>query len=237
MNSAKSKKRKITDYFPMMSAKVSRTKSFLLKFKGTQTEGTQTEGVYEIEPLSKKKEGLKFLVYRFYNYESKKFSYSYEMCSIADEPVLSKPGIKVTGVEYFDLYSLCSLALNHLKKIQRNTTYFERHDCYELDTEEPISPAENSIKIDQVTQYGEDVILDNDFWEGMKFMAMRILEHESGRLSVEIDDNFDFSFPKSFVANVISTVVSVIVMILSGHASFIPMIPKSTSMTVALVSA
>ena len=69
MDPAKSKQRKITDYFPRLPDKVSRTRSFLLKFKNTLTEGTQTEGVYEIEPLSKEKEGLKFLVYRFYNYE------------------------------------------------------------------------------------------------------------------------------------------------------------------------
>ena len=185
MNSAKSKQRKITDYFSRLPDKVSRTRSYLIKFKGTQTEGTQTEGDYEIEPLSKKKEGLKFLVYRFYNYESKKFSYSYTMCSIADEPVLSDA--EETGSEDFDLYSLCSLALNHLRKIQRNTTYFEPHDCYEFDSLEPSSPLENSTKIDQVTQYGDDIMLDHDFWEGMEFMATKILEHEAARLNVKID--------------------------------------------------
>ena len=199
MDPAKSKQRKITDYFPRLPDKVSRTRSYLIKFKGTQTEGTQTEEDYEIEPLSKEKEGLKFLVYRFYNYESKKFSYSYPMCSIADEPVLSKTGTEETGSEYFDLYSLCSMALSHLRKIQRNKTYFEPHDCYELDSEEPTSPFENAVKIDQVTQYGEDIILDHDFWEGMEFMATKILEHEAARLNVKIDDDDQFfDWPSKF---------------------------------------
>ena len=163
-------------------------------------QGTQTDEVYEIDSM--KREGLKFLVNRFYNYESKKFSYSYKMCSIADELVFSKSDVEVTESEDSDLYFLCNLALDHLRTIQRDITHFEQHDeqfhYYKLDSEECIFPSENSIRIDQMTQYGEDNS-DEDFLEGMKFMAMKIVEHESARLSVQIDDEDQFfDWPSNF---------------------------------------
>ena len=54
--------------------------------------GTQTDGVYEI--TSMKKEGLKFLVSRIYNLESKSdgCTRNYKMCSIADPHFFNEPG-------------------------------------------------------------------------------------------------------------------------------------------------
>ena len=54
--------------------------------------GTQTDGVYEI--TSMKKEGLKFLVSRIYNCESKpdRCTGKYKLCSIADQHFFLQPG-------------------------------------------------------------------------------------------------------------------------------------------------
>merc|ERR1711911_275175 len=46
-------------------------------------QGTQTDGVYEINSM--KKEGLKFLVSRVYNYETIRAIGNHKMCSIADD--------------------------------------------------------------------------------------------------------------------------------------------------------
>ena len=42
-----------------------------------------------------------------------------------------------------------------------------------------------------MTQYGEDNP-NEDFFEGMKFMAIKILENESERLNIEIDSDYSF---------------------------------------------
>ena len=58
----------------------------------TIDQGTQTDGVYEI--TSMKKEGLKFLVSRIYNFESKPngCTQNYKLCSIADNYFFLQPG-------------------------------------------------------------------------------------------------------------------------------------------------
>ena len=80
--------------------------------------------------------------------------------------------------------------MKYFKKIQRkNRTYHGRWDCdprqYELNSEKS-SVADTSILVDKMTQYGEDNP-DEDFFEGAKFMAIKILQREAETQNTDID--------------------------------------------------
>ena len=204
MDLKSTKKRKITDYFPPLPSKV---QSRAGTVEGKITQGTQTDGAYEIESM--KKEGLKFLVSRFFNYESKRamhsVQHSFRMCSIADDHFFLKSDAKETSSaacdsideHSHDFISLCNRSLDYLRTIQKKNykTYYETWEekiqDYLLESEELNPPSKNSIMVDEMTQYmyGEDNS-DEDFFEGMKFMAIKIIEHQSKRLDVRIDDDY-----------------------------------------------
>ena len=211
----------------------------------TIDQGTQTDGVYEI--TSMKKEGLKFLVSRIYNFESKPngCTQNYKLCSIADHHFFLQPGEEdrspfnfgptekectdadcTKGREYKvkqevrydrncsdfdegedgeyhkyqdDGHELCYLSFKamkyHIKIQRRNRNEYGRWDCetsnYEKKSANPLA-SKKSKKIDKVTQYGEDNP-DEDFFEGAKFMATKILERESTTQRQEhifYDDSF-----------------------------------------------
>ena len=199
MDKTKNKKRKITDYFSPVQIKIKSGDKMV-------TQGTQTDEVYEI--TSMKKEGLKFLVSRFFNYESKRATYSYRMCSIADDHFYLKSDTNesnsaASGIDANDSihFDLCYSALDFLRKTHGQYFgtfhYFDRDeetfDKYKLKAMELNLASPNSFMVDAMTQYGEDNP-DEDFFEGMKFMAKRIIEYESQRLEIPIDDHWDLLY-------------------------------------------
>lgn len=189
-------------------------------------QGTQTDGVYEINSM--KKEGLKFLVSRVYNYETIRATGNHKMCSIADDHFFLKPEDEKDELEenpsacndadddyedeYDDSYDnvnesdaddsndadgahelnpLCYKALDYLGTIQEKDKKYRdkwEENMTVLKSEEPTLTSETSTTVDEMTQYGEDNP-DEDFFEGAKFMAIKILEHESERQNVSIVDS------------------------------------------------
>ena len=193
MDKTKATKRKITDYFSPVQIKIRSGEKIKMV-----TQGTQTDEVYEI--TSMKKEGLKFLVSRFFNYECNRSRYSYRMyrlCSIADNHFFLKPDTNASknadngfDAKYSgDFDALCHSSLDFLRKMHAEYHwtfhYFDRSEetlaKIQLEVMELTLPSPNSTTIDAITQYGEDNP-DKDFFEGMKLMAIKIIEYESQRL-------------------------------------------------------
>ena len=188
-------------------------------------QGTQTDGVYEINSM--KKEGLNFLVSRVYNYETIRATGNHKMCSIADDHFFFKPEDEKDEFEekpsayndadddyeddYEDSYEddnesdadgsndadganelnhPCYKALDYLGTIQEKDKKYRdkwEENMTVLKSEEPTLTPETSTTVDKMTQYGEDNP-DEDFFDGAKFMAIKILENESKRQDIEIDD-------------------------------------------------
>ena len=248
MDLTKSKKRKISDFFGSMPTKITRYQRGnvirigakaveepvstepqipLRKNLSPVNQGTQTDGVYEINSM--KKEGLKFLVARISSHESKRAVGDFKICSIADEYFFLKTegtedweidsdpedakndrfederyqeeyyranapdGVTPVYADHVELNFLEHKAIEFLETIQEKDkkyreTWEERIYNYRLDSEELSIPAKNSASVDKMTQYGEDNP-DEDFFKGVKFMAKEILESESMRLNIQIDDD------------------------------------------------
>ena len=246
MDLTKSKKRKISDFFGSMPTKITRYQRGnvirigakaveepvstepqipLRKNLSPVNQGTQTDGVYEINSM--KKAGLKFLVSRVFNYETSRATGNHKMCSIADDHFFLKPedekdeledkpcAYDVSDDDYEDEYDdsyeddyrsgadgfndadahelnhPCYKALDYLTTIQEKDN--KHRDKWEekmtvLRSEKLTLSSETSTKVDQMTQYGEDNP-DEDFFEGAKFMAIKILENESERQNVSIVDS------------------------------------------------
>ena len=185
------------------------------KASKTINQGTQTDGVYEIKSM--KKEGVKFVASRIYNYEAKRATGNFEICCIADDhfflgsqdekvenklDVIQKTITKLIAgskrraqVPMIDISSpealseqACMLFVEIQSKDKKEYERWEEHiSNYEFKCEELTLPSENATMMDKMTQYGEDNP-DEDFSEGIKFMAMKILESESERLDIEIND-------------------------------------------------
>ena len=202
-------------------------------------QGTQTDGVYEINSM--KKEGLKFLVSRVFNYETHRATENHKMCSIADDHFFLNPADEKDELEdkpsaynepediykdedkYEDSYEdddesdgsndaavlmprySCRdthsdgthelndpsyKALDYLRTIQEKDKKYRdkwEENATVLKSEEPTLSLENSTTVDKMTQYGDENP-DEDFFKGAMFMAKKILEHESRRRDIEIDD-------------------------------------------------
>ena len=203
----------------------------------TTEQGTQTDAVYEI--TSMKKEGLKFLVSRIYNCESKPdgCTRKYKMCSIADQHFFFEPGEEdrasfnfdptgeectdadcTKGREYkirqklyydrncydfdegedgeYDKYQdngheldflLFKAMKYHIKIQRRNRNEHGRWDDEIVNYERTSAKLSTSKKlkvVDKMTQYGEDNP-DEDFFEGAKYMAIKILERETSTQRLE----------------------------------------------------